>query len=155
VPDSVTLNLPSGRRVLTVVSGVLAFAALLVIGVAIGTRLLAPNPIDALTTPGTIQQIGTASGAVYVGRIVSSTGDYIRIAEPATIRQGSAVPGASPAPQLLVQPLTVEPYDASGELVLSTSAVQWVTTVRPGSGLDSAYHQAMTSTQGNPPAPSP
>jgi hypothetical protein len=153
VPESVTLDLPSARRVLTGVGAVVGLVALLVIGVMIGTRLLAPNPITGLATPGTVQQVGVAGGAVYVGRIVSSDGDYLRIAEPATIRQSDAAPGASAGPPLVVQALTVEPYDAAGELVVPISSVAWVTTVRPGSGLDTAYHQAVATVPGSSPAP--
>jgi hypothetical protein len=155
VPDSVTLNLPSARRVLTILAGLVGLLGLLLIGIAIGIRLLAPNPIGALATPGTIQEVGISSGAVYVGRIVSSGGDYLQIAEPATIRQGAAAADASAAPQLVVQGLTAEPYDAGGELVIPIASVQWVTAVRPGSGLDSAYHQAMGPAAGSTPAPSP
>ena len=105
MPESVTVNLPPARRVAGILAGLVGLLALLLIGIAIGTRLLAPNPVSALATPGTIQQIGISNGVVYVGRIVSSSGDYLQVAEPAhdppglgrTRRLGSAAarrPGA-------------------------------------------------------------
>jgi hypothetical protein len=155
VPDSVTVALPSARGVVRILAALVGLLALLLIGIAIGTRLLAPDPVSALATPGAIQQVGIGNGVVYVGRIVSSSGEYLQIAEPATIRQGSATPGASAAPQLVVEGLTVEPYDASGDLVIPIAAVQWVITVRSGSGLDAAYHQAIAPPGASPAPTSP
>lgn len=153
MPDSITLNLPSARRVIGIIAGLAGFGALLLVGVAIGSRLLAPDPISGLATPGTVQQVRVSSGAVYVGRIVSSGGEYLRIADPATIRQGDAAAGASPGPRLVVEALTVEPYDTGGELVIPIASVEWVTTVRPGSGLEAAYRQATGTVPAAPAVP--
>jgi hypothetical protein len=151
VPDSITLDLPSAQRAVRVILGAIGFVVLLLVGVVIGSRILAPEPFTGLVTPGAVQQVRVSSGAVYVGRILSSTGGYVRIAEPAIIRQGDAAAGESAAPRLVVDALTVEPYDTSGELAIVIASIDWVATVRPGSGLEAAYRQA-TSTSG--PAPS-
>ena len=153
---SVTVNLPSARRVLRIIAGLIAFGALLLIGVAIGSRLLTPDGIGGLATPGTIQQVRVQSGAVYVGRIVSSDGEYLQIADPATIRQGDVAASASSAPRLVVEALGIEPYDTVGDLVIPIHGVELVATVRPGSDLDIAYQQAIASASaapGSSPAP--
>ena len=150
---SITLNLPSARRVVAIIAALTGFVALLLLGIAIGYRLLAKDPISVLATPGAVQQVGVSSGAVYVGRIVGAGDDYLRIADPATIRQGNAASDASPGAQLVVEALTVEPYDAEGDLVIPITSVQWVTTVRPGSGLETAYRQATGTVPGASTAP--
>lgn len=152
MPDSITLNLPSWRRVLRVLAGLVGFVALLLIGLAIGSRLLATNPINGLAAPGVVQQVRVLGGTVYVGRMTSSDGEFVRIAEPATIRQSNAGPSASPGPQLTIDALGVEPYDIGGDLVIPVSSIEFVSTVRSGSGLETAYRQA---TGAGPATPAP
>jgi hypothetical protein len=150
VPDSITVNVPSAQRALRVVLAIVGFVALLLIGIAIGTRIFAPEPFSGLATSGSVHQVRLASGAVYVGRITSSSGGYLRMADPAIIRQGGTAPSASAAPLLVVEALSVEPYDVRGDLAIVIGSVDWVGDVRPGSDLEAAYRQAV-----NPAGPAP
>lgn len=152
MPDSITLKLPTARRALVIITKLAGFSALLLIGALIGSRLLAPDAISTLATPGAVQQVRVNSGSVYLGRIVSSGGEYLRLADPAIIRQGDTAADASPGPRLVVEALAVEPYDTHGELVIPITSVEWVTNIRPGSDLEAAYSQ-VTSTV--PAAPRP
>lgn len=150
MPSSITLSMPSARRILTVTGGVIGIVALLLIGIAIGTRILAPDPVGGLAATGGVQQVRVNGGAVYVGVVTKSGDGYIRIGNPATIRQGPAADGASPGPGLVVEALTIEPYDIAGDLVVPIDSIEWAASVRPGSGLETAYRQAT----GAAPAPS-
>jgi hypothetical protein len=150
VPNSITLSLPPAKGVLTVIGAVIGFVALMLIGIAIGTRILAPDPVTGLTAAGGVQQVRVNGGAVYLGAVTRSGDAYIRIGAPATIRQNPTASGASPGPGLVVEALTIEPYDIAGDLVIPIDSIEWVSAVRPGSGLEAAYRQATGTT----PAPS-
>lgn len=143
MPGSVTVRLPSPRRVIWSVLTFVAVGALLMIGITVGNRLFAADPIQRLTVQGAIQQVGLRTGAVYVGRVIGADGGYVRVADPAIIRQTGADSSASAAPRLVVEGLTAEPYDVAGELVIPVESIEWAAAVRPGSGLEAAYRQAV------------
>lgn len=147
---SITLSVPPASRILTLVGAIAAIAAIVIVGAWVGSRLIAPDPIGGLANPGGVQQIRVTGGAVYVGRIVSSSGGYLRLSDAAIIRQGDTAADASPGPRLIVESLAAEPYDTGTDLVIPISSVEFATTVRPGSGLEAAYRQAIG---GAPPSP--
>lgn len=154
MPDSITVRLPPLRRVIAILAWVVGVAVLLGIGIAVGSRLFRADPITTLVTPGAVQQVRVSSGAVYVGRIAGSGDDVLQLAEPAVVRQADAGPsaGSSAAPRLVVEALTVEPYDSGGALMIPITSVEWVGTIRPGSGLEAAYRQALAAAAGAPAA---
>lgn len=157
MPESITIRVPEVRRIVALAGAFGIVALLLLLGVALGSRLFPVDPVSSLATTGAIQQVRVNSGAVYVGRIAGSGGSYIQIAEAAIVRQADAAgPASSSAPRLVVEALTIEPYDVTGLLLIPVASVEWVTTIRPGSGLDAAYRQAITGAAASPggsPAP--
>lgn len=143
MPESVTFQVPSPRRVIGTVGTLAAVGALLMIGIAVGNRLFAADPVARLTGQGAIQQVRVTTGAVYVGRAIGVDGNYVRLADPAIVRQSGTDNSPSTAPQLVVENLTVEPFDVAGELVIPVESIEWAAAVRPGSGLEAAYRQAI------------
>lgn len=149
MPAIITVRLPSLRRVIAGVAAATAFAVLLVVGVAIGSRLVAADPLAVLSAASDIEQVRVLSGTVYVGHVVASGGGYVRLADAAVIRQGDA----SSEPRLVIESLRGAPYDTAGYLIIPVTSVEWVTAVLPGSGLEAAYQRAIGAVPGTP-APS-
>lgn len=143
MPKSVTLQLPSPRNLIRTVWILAAVAALLIVGIGVGNRLLTADPLTRLAEQGAIQQVRVIAGVVYVGRVTSADRGFVRLADPAIVRQGGRGNAGSAAPQLVVEGLKVEPYDVAGELVIPVESIEWAGAVRPGSGLEAAYRQAV------------
>jgi hypothetical protein len=145
VSRSVTLPIPTAGRLVRVLVGVLIVAAMVGVGVRVGLWIVSPGPAAEFAAGG-LQQVQTAGGT-YVGRIVADDGTYVRIAAPAIVRPESAESG-----RLLVQLLTADPFDLGGDILVPRTQVLLIGNVTAGSGLETAYRQAIGEL---PPAPTP
>lgn len=154
MPDSITVHVPSMRRLGAIVVALVGLAVLLIVGVAIGTRLFPADPVSRLMQAGVVQQVRVTTGILYVGRVAARGETYIELAEPAIVRQADTGAVPSSAPRLAVEALSIEPYDTGGDLLIPIASVEWVAIVRPGSGLETAYRQAIAGAAGAPGASS-
>jgi len=145
VSRSVTLPIPTAGRLLRLLVGIVAVAAVVGIGVRLGLWFVLPGPAAEFAAAG-LQQVQTAGGT-YVGRVVADDGTYLRIAAPAIVRPESAESG-----RLIVQLLTADPFDLGGDVLVPRAQVLLIGNVSAGSGLETAYRQAIGEL---PPAPTP
>ncbi len=144
---SVTLRLPSLRRVGIAIATVVVGLVLVIAGIRVGLAVLGPSPIARTMADGGLHEIHILGGTVYLGRIVSDDGGMLRVRDPAIVRE-QAAPTASSEPagaQLVVQSLVVDPYDLAGEVLIPIDQVSLIGVVAPGSSLEVAYVQAQAS----------
>lgn len=149
---SVTVSLPSVSGIVRTVVLVVAALVLLAVGIRVGIGLLSPGPAADFGRDTGLQQVLTTANT-FVGRVVSDDGTYVRLAGPAIVRDASS----SGSSQLVVQLLTVDPFDLDGDILIPRSQVVLVGNVTAGSGLETAYRQATgelpTPTLGPTPTP--
>ena len=122
--------------------GILLGAGLLLfVGMRVGQALFAPGPAESFTTE--LQEIRTTDGN-YLGRIVADDGEYIRLADPATV---TALGGseATAGEQFVVQRLATEPFGLVGDLLVNVDQVIFVGAVANDSQLAAAYADASQS----------
>ena len=150
---SLTVPVPSPRRLLQIVMTIAVALVVLLVGVRVGASVLGPSPLMSVVDGGDLHQVQVLGGAVYLGHIVSDDGGILRLSGAALLRQQDA-----PAPstgqagtQLIVQSLTTDPFGIGSDVVIPLTQVTLVGVVAPASSLAQAYGQAM----GTSPAPSP
>jgi hypothetical protein len=124
-------------------------ALIAIVGFRIGSSLVSGGPVVQLSAGAPVQQIRTSTD-VYLGKVVSADGDYLRLAGPAILRQQQPQPSGGTS-QLIVIRLTADPFDVDGDLLIDRQDVVSVGNVVRDSGLERAYRQAI----GDLPAPSP
>jgi hypothetical protein len=154
---SLTLSVPSPRRIVLTVVGVLLAIAVLAVGVRLGASVLSPSPVMGLAAEGDLHQIQVLGGAVYLGRIVEDDGGTLRLSRPAVVRQEQA-PAASQGtqgPRTVVQSLATDPYGIAADILIPLDKVTLVGVVQPSSSLGRAYGEAMGLTPAQAPSPSP
>ncbi len=151
---SLTLRVPTARTALTAIVVVLVAVVLIVAGVRIGWSLVSGGPIGELARGAALQEVHLANGTVYVGQLTAEDGGYLKLTDPAVLRQQASSEGASAsASQLIVQALFTDPYDSTGPVLIPRDQVTLVANVTSGSGLANAYDQALHG--GTQPQPTP
>ena len=150
---SLTLRVPSVRQVLLALGGVILAAALVVVGVRLGSSILSPSPVMDLAAEGELHQVQVLGGTVYLGTIVADDGGTLRLARPAQVRQEQApsASAGSQGPRIVVQSLATDPFGLSADILIPLDNVTLLGAVQPASSLAVAYREAMGVT----PAPSP
>ena len=134
---SVTVALPSTSGLARTAGLVIVALVLVALGIRVGLAALSPGPAAEFGRGVTLQQIVTPSNT-FVGHIVGDDGTYVRLANPAIVRDASNT-GSS---QLIVQLLVVNPFDLKGDILVPRAQVVLIGNVEAGSGLEKAYRQA-------------
>jgi len=137
VTRSLTLKLPTLRRVGYWLASLVVAAALLALGVRIGLALFGPG--EAASLGGQLQEVQT-TGGTYVGRIASDNGHYVRLSQPAIVRAQPAA-SAEGGSQFVVQMLATEPFGIAGDLVINRDQIIFMGRVASDSDLASAYRE--------------
>lgn len=126
---------------------VLGGGIVIVLGLLLGALLFRPDPISSLGGTG-LSEIHTIGDEVYVGTIIEERNGYIRLRFPAKVILDPS--SDATAPRLLVQLLSVDPFDMEEAVLLRADQVVLIGTVASGSGLEGAYHDAMSPSSTNP-----
>jgi hypothetical protein len=154
---SLTLSVPSPRRIVLTLLGIAVAVAVLFIGVRLGSSILSQSPVMGLAAEGSLHEVQVLGGAVYLGTIVKDDGSTLRVSRPAIIRQ-EQVPAASPGtqgPRIIVQSLATDPYGIAADVLIPLQQVTFVGVVGPSSSLGKAYAEAMGVAGAPTASPSP
>ncbi len=163
---SLTVRVPSARGILLGVLAVVAAIVLVGLGIRVGVAFVVGGPSAQLARGFALQEVHLVNGTVYVGHLVSDDGGFLRLADPAVVRQQTATQTGdqAAAPQFVVQALFTDPFDLSGDITVPQAQVVLVGNVSADSSLGRAYSQAFqggtpqptpSPTQGAPQSPSP
>jgi hypothetical protein len=137
-------------------AGINRIAALAVLGIAllagglwIGS-IVRGDQIDRLAPDGALLEVHLADGTVYLGAL-EDEGDYLQLTGPAVIVPGSTEEETT---SYAVQPLSGDPYRIVGPILIDPARVAFIGAVSAGSGIERAYHDAMSAQPEGSPAPS-
>jgi hypothetical protein len=140
VSRSLTVSVPSARRIGQVLLAIALAIALLYLGLRIGRALTEGGPAARFAAPGALQEIQLADGSFYLGRIVADEDDYVRLAGAAIVRSDQAQGGGGS--RLIVQLVVAEPQSIAGDLLVPREQILYIGNVAANSGLETAYRQA-------------
>ena len=148
---SMTVAVPSPRRILVSLLLVIGAAVLVIAGIRIGDALLGPSPIMSIASGGGLQQVRIVGGTTYLGIVLSDEGGALRLSRPAVVREevAPAASGAASESRIVVQSLATDPFGIAADIIIPLDQVALVGEVAPTSSLAAAYGQAM----GTIPAP--
>jgi hypothetical protein len=147
-----TVSLPPSATIVRIVVGLVIVVALAFVGYRVGVALTSKGPVLDLTAATPVQQVRTSTD-IYLGKVVSLDGDYLRLAGPAVVREQPQPSGQ--APQLIVIRLTADPFNIDGDLLIGRQDVVSIANVARDSGLERAYRQAIGDLPASSPTASP
>jgi hypothetical protein len=143
---SLTLQVPSPRRVLLIVIGIVVAVAVIFAVARLTASILAPSPVMRVAADGNLHEVQVLGGTVYLGTVVADDGSALRLARPAVIRSEQA-PAASGdvgnSSRIVVQSLATDPFGIAADIVIPLDNVTLVGVVQPNSSLGRAYTEAI------------
>lgn len=141
------MKIRSAKLVLGAAAGAIA---LLWLGLWTGS-LLRGGPVDRLAPEGSLVEVHLVDGTVYLGGVRDAGSDYLALANPAVVLPKA---GDSASNTFIIQPLSGDPYDIHGMVLIPRGQVALIGGVAAGSGLAAAYDDAMRGGAPESPAPS-
>jgi hypothetical protein len=144
VARSLTIDLPSARNLAIGVVVIVAAVLVIVLGLQVAADVVFGGPLAQLARKSTLQELQLSGGITYVGRVESDADGWIRLADPAVIREQTGQgASASSATGYIVQALIADPFDMQGDVVVAERQVTSVGNVADGSSLAQAYERAL------------
>lgn len=128
--------MPPGFRIPLVA---VALAALVVIGVLIGV-LLRPAGPTGLAPSGSLIEVHTADGTVYLGDLVDDADGYLRLEAPAVVLPEVGDDGEA---SYRVVRLDADPYGLVGPVIIPREQAMLIGAVGAGSSIERAYLDAL------------
>lgn len=117
---------------------IVALAALAAVGLLIGS-LVRPVGPTSLAPSGSLIEVHTTDGTVYLGDLVDDADGYLRLEAPAVVLPEAAAEAAS----YRVVPLSADPYGLVGPVIVPREQAMLIGAVAAGSSIERAYLDAV------------
>lgn len=130
---------------------VAGLAALVALGILIGSLLSPAGPMS-LAPSGSLIEVHTTDGTVYLGDLVDDGDGFLRLEAAAVVLPESGTGGTA---TYRVTPLSADPYALVGPVIIPRESATLVGAVAAGSTIEQAYRDAMNGggPSGSPEAP--